>query len=83
MLDIKIIRENTDEVKQRLKNRLIDCDVQIDRILELDTLRRDLIFKTESAKSEQNKVSKEIPQMKKAGEDTSEKIGRASCRERV
>ncbi|NLV86759.1 MAG: serine--tRNA ligase [Clostridiales bacterium] len=76
MLDIKIIRENTDEVKQRLKNRLIDCDVQIDRILELDTQRRDLIFKTESAKSEQNKVSKEIPQMKKEGKDTSEIISK-------
>ncbi len=74
MLDIKIIRENPDEVKQRLKNRMIDCDLQLDRILELDTLRRDLIFKTESAKSEQNKVSKEIPQMKKAGEDTSQII---------
>lgn len=76
MLDIKIIRENSEDVKTRLKGKLVDCDVAIDRILVLDGARRDLIFKTESAKSEQNKVSKEIPQLKKAGEDTSEIINR-------
>ena len=76
MLDIKIIRENPEDVKTRLKGKLVDCDVAIDRILVLDGARRDLIFKTESAKSEQNKVSKEIPQLKKAGEDTTEIINR-------
>ncbi len=76
MLDIKIIRDNPEDVKTRLKGRLVDCDSAIDRILELDTVRRDLIYKTETAKSEQNKVSKEIPQLKKAGEDTTEVIAK-------
>lgn len=76
MLDIKIIRENSEDVKTRLKGKLVDCDASIDRILVLDRARRDLIFKTESAKSEQNKVSKDIPQLKKAGEDTTEIINR-------
>ena len=76
MLDIKIIRENPEDVKTRLKGKLVDCDASIDRILVLDGARRDLIFKTESAKSEQNKVSKDIPQLKKAGEDTTEIINR-------
>jgi len=67
MLDIKIIRENPEEIKTRLKGRLVDCDDAIDKILVLDGQRRDLIFKTENAKSEQNKVSKEIPQLKKRG----------------
>ncbi|MFB0920574.1 MAG: serine--tRNA ligase [Oscillospiraceae bacterium] len=70
MLDIKIIRDNPEEVKTRLKSKLIDCDTAIDRIMVLDGQRRELIFKTENAKSEQNRVSKEIPQLKKAGEDT-------------
>lgn len=70
MLDIKIIRENPEEIKTRLKGRLVDCDDAIDKILVLDGQRRDLIFKTENAKSEQNKVSKEIPQLKKEGVDT-------------
>ena len=76
MLDIKIIRDNPEDVKSRLKGREIDCDAVIDRILVLDGQRRDLIFKTESAKSEQNKVSKEIPQLKKDGKETSEVIER-------
>lgn len=70
MLDIKIIRENPEDVKTRLKGKQVDCDAAIDRILELDKERRDLIGKTEALKSEQNKVSKEIPQLKKEGKDT-------------
>jgi seryl-tRNA synthetase len=70
MLDIKIIRENPEDVKTRLKAKEVDCDAAIDRILELDGERRELIYKTESAKSEQNKTTKQIPAMKKAGEDT-------------
>lgn len=70
MLDIKVIRENPEDVKNRLKAKEVDCDKAIDRILELDEQRRELIKKTETAKSEQNKVSKEIPQMKKEGKDT-------------
>ena len=79
MLDIKIIRDDPEAVKAGLKAKLIDCDTMIDRILVLDTQRRDLIFKTEGAKSEQNKVSKEIPQMKKAGEDTTETLARLNA----
>ena len=72
MLDIKIIRDNPEEVKTRLKSKLVDCDAAIDRIMVLDGTRRELIFKTENAKSEQNRVSKDIPQLKKAGQDTTE-----------
>lgn len=71
MLDIKRIRENPEEVKAGLLAKEIDCGAAIDRILDLDTHRRELIFQTEQNKSAQNKVSKEIPAMKKRGEDTS------------
>ena len=71
MLDIKIIRDNPEDVKARLKAKEVDCDAAVDRILELDAERRELIFKTENAKSEQNKATKQIHAMKKAGEDTS------------
>jgi seryl-tRNA synthetase len=70
MLDIKVIRDNPEDVKTRLKGKLVDCDAAIDRILELDIKRRELIQKTETAKSEQNKASKQIPEMKKNGEET-------------
>jgi seryl-tRNA synthetase len=70
MLDIKQIRDNPGEVKRRLMDKGADFNAEIDRILELDQIRRDLIYKTESLKSEQNKVSKQIPAMKRSGEDT-------------
>ena len=70
MLDIKRIKEDADKGKASLRAKEIPCDSEIDRILELDNTRRDLIFQTEQNKAEQNKVSKAIPAMKKAGEDT-------------
>lgn len=70
MIDIKLIRENPQKVKEGFIAKEVDCSDAVDRILELDTLRRQLIGKTEACKAEQNKASKSIPAMKKAGEDT-------------
>ncbi len=69
MLDIKRMKENPDGVKAALKAKEVDCDELIDRILELDQQRRSIIAENEARKAEQNKVSKEIPMKKKAGED--------------
>lgn len=70
MLDIKIIRENPDKVKAALKTRNADYDCYIDEILEIDEKRRKLSTETDALKAEQNKVSKQIPIMKKNGENT-------------
>ena len=70
MLDIKIIRENPDRVKAALKTRNADYDIYIDEILEIDEKRRKLSTETDALKAEQNKVSKQIPIMKKNGENT-------------
>ena len=69
MLDIKRIKENPEEVKRLLRAKEVDCDEAVDKILELDRKRRELIASTENKKAEQNKVSKQIPILKKAGED--------------
>ena len=69
MLDIKRIKENPQAVKAGLRAKEVDCDAIIDRILELDEQRRALIASTESRKAQQNKVSKEIPLLKKQGLD--------------
>ena len=69
MLDIKKIKENPEAVKAGLRAKEVDCDATVDRILELDEQRRQLIASTEQRKAMQNKVSKEIPQMKKQGKD--------------
>lgn len=69
MLDIKRIKDNPEEVKRLLRGKLVDCDEAVDRILELDRQRRELIASTEAKKAEQNKVSKQIPVLKKSGQD--------------
>ena len=69
MLDIKRIKEDPNGVKAALRAKEVDCDATIDRILELDEQRRTLISSTESRKAQQNKVSKEIPLLKKQGKD--------------
>ena len=71
MLDIKKIKENPDALKAGLRAKEVDCDATVDRILELDEQRRALIADTEARKARQNKVSKEIPQLKKQGKDVS------------
>lgn len=70
MLDIKIIRENPDKVKAALKTRNADYDEYIDIILEIDEKRRKLSTETDNLKAEQNRVTKQIPIMKKNGENT-------------
>lgn len=69
MLDIKRIKSEPEEVKKRLARRNEKYVADIDRLLELDQNRRNLIFTTENMKAEQNAVNKKIPAMKKAGED--------------
>lgn len=71
MLDIKKIRENTDEIRAGLVKR--DADVSlIDDVLALDTARREILGCTEALKSQRNATSKTIGKLRKAGEDTTE-----------
>lgn len=53
-----------------MKTRNADYDSYIDEILEIDEKRRKLSTETDALKAEQNKVSKQIPIMKKNGENT-------------
>ena len=69
MLDIKYIKENTEDVITRLANKGKDAREDIEKILALDTERRSMIAETEALKAEQNKVSKSIPMLKKQGQD--------------
>lgn len=70
MLDIKLIRTETEKVKKALSRRKEEVD--IDGLLELDNKRRELLFDVEQKKARQNTVSKEIPKYKKEGKDTTE-----------
>ncbi len=72
MLDIRMIREDTQHIKERLAARGKNYDADIDRALELDDRRRALIAESEQMKAEQNRVSKQVPMLKKQGQDVSD-----------
>ncbi len=76
MLDIRLIRENPQRIIEKLGWKEYDASESVPRILELDARRREIIQKKESDKAEQNRVSKTIPQLKKAGEDVAPVIAR-------
>ena len=66
MLDLKRIQENKEKVKELLSRKGYDAD--FDTILALDKERRAVIGEVETYKAERNKVSAEIPKLKKAGQ---------------
>jgi seryl-tRNA synthetase len=67
MIDINIIREDPQKVRQALQDRQMELE-PVERVLELDEQRRALIQEVENLKAERNTVSKEIGRMKDAGE---------------
>lgn len=71
MLDIKRIREDFEGVKKSVESRG-KGDFGIDQVIELDKKRRETLAKVEAMKNQQSTTSKQIPKMKKAGEDTTE-----------
>lgn len=77
MVDIKLIRSETELVKENIRKRIPEgLDEVVDKILELDATRREMTSKIEMMKAEQNQASKKIPQIKKEGGDVSEIMAR-------
>jgi seryl-tRNA synthetase len=60
MLDIKLIREQTDQVRARLAARGAGDEKLIDQALALDETRRRALAEVETLKATRNRVSKEI-----------------------
>ena len=69
MLDINLIRENPEKIKELLKRKLWETD--FDELLSWDQRKRDLIQIVEGNKAEMNRLSSSVPAAKKAGEDVS------------
>ena len=72
MLDIKRIRQEPENIKERLKSRGGDAFDLIDSLLGCDEKRRQIETEKQSIQSERNAKSKEIGERKKNGEDTSD-----------
>jgi len=80
MIDIKIIRENPDALREGLKRRQMDTSI-VETLTQLDELRRKLLTDAEKLKAERNKVSKEISAIKEKTEreakiDAMREVGR-------
>ena len=71
MIDLNVLRDNTDQVKKSLKNRGFELDV--DFFHQLEHQRKDIQIKTQDIQQERNSLSKQIGILKAKGEDT-EKI---------
>lgn len=73
MLDLKRIRSNPEEIKKALTNRGEDFDLSvIDRVVELDAKRREILVEVEELKNKRNKESAQIPKLKKEGKNIDE-----------
>lgn len=86
MLDIKLIREKTDFVRERLAARGGNDEAKIDQILALDEQRRKCLAEVEQLKASRNRVSKEIGALmaqKKAAEAEQKKTETRQMGERI
>jgi seryl-tRNA synthetase len=73
MLDIRLIREQPDLVRENCIKKNVD-PANIDRIVELDVERRAIIQTVEELKATRNAESQEVARRKKAGEDATDLI---------
>ena len=71
MLDIRLIRENPELVKERLAARGGDLHLKIDEILDCDRQRRSVETQLQQLQADRKRISKEIGAKKGKGEDTS------------
>lgn len=68
MLDLKLIRESPELVKENMKKKFQDPAL-VDEILKLDENVRELMQESQKVRSSRNSISKEISDAKKAGKD--------------
>ena len=65
MIDIKLIIEKPEYVKQALLKK--GCEVDFTKLISWDSEKRSLLREIEQLKAQRNKVSAEIPKLKKQG----------------
>ena len=73
MLDIKFIRQNAADVREKLMTRGVKPEV-LDEFITLDEQRRDHLVKVETLKKQRNEVSQDIAQLKRNKENADDKI---------
>jgi len=69
MLDMKMIRENPENIRKMLKARAVEFDLNL--LLQLDEKRREMIISTDELRKKKNEMSIKISDAKKANKDVS------------
>ena len=69
MLDPKLIKERPEIIRNMLKTRAVEFDLE--GLIESDQKRREFIIKTDELRKKKNQVAITISEKKKAGEDAS------------
>ena len=72
MLDMKMIRENPENIRKMLKDRAVQFD--LDLLLELDKKRREMIISTDNLRKKKNEMSIKISEAKKTGSEAASLI---------
>jgi len=67
MLTISLIREKKDFIIERLKTKNFNAGEILEKIISLDTERRDIQTRTDQMQAEMNRISKEIGSLMKDG----------------
>jgi seryl-tRNA synthetase len=78
MLDIKFVRENPEAVKENLRRRGEEARIpSVDELLDNDRKWRSLRTEADSLRSKRNKLTEEIAQLRRRGQDASNLVKEA------
>jgi seryl-tRNA synthetase len=75
MLDIRLLREKPDFVRERLATRSKDLPAQVDEVLAIDAKRRRAETELQRLNAERNRLSKEIGMLRSRKEPTADLEG--------
>ena len=76
MIDVRILREDPERVRERMAAR--GADIDWEAILAADRERRETLARWERLKEQKNKLSGEIGRLKKSGGDASALMERSA-----
>jgi seryl-tRNA synthetase len=76
VIDLRLVRESPDAVRQALERRSAAYGAVVDDLLELDERRRSLLQEVETLKAERNRASEEVARLKRDQRDASSLITR-------
>jgi len=74
MLDIRLFRERPEELKKDLEKR--NGSFSVDEIIEIDSRRREILTLTDELKSERNRGSRRIAELRRTGGETEDVMER-------